>query len=337
LNKTMLAINGNGLTRAARQSSGWQLSSCLLGMRVNCLVSDPHQPGVVYAGTQNGGVLRSGDAGKTWESIGMEGIPVKSLAVSPHQRGVIYAGCKPAALYFSENGGKSWQELEGLRQARRWWWFSPADPPGLDPYVIALTVSPEEEGVIMAGIEAGGVLRSEDGGRSWSGHRRGAVLDCHSLKFHHANGKWVYQAGAGGAAISRDGGVTWKNHRPGLNKKYGWMVASDPQKPDVWYVSASPLPNPFKGEFNPPAHVDGRANASLYRSVDGAPWQELGGGLPSPLNSMPYALVTHTGETGHLTAGLSNGEVWHSTDYGDNLTRLPFEFDGIRDMIVIAE
>lgn len=54
-----------------------------------------------------------------------------------------------------------------------------------------------------AGIELGAVVRSEDGGRTWSGHRHGALRDCHSLTFHHSHAQWVYEAGGtgGGAAV----------------------------------------------------------------------------------------------------------------------------------------
>ena len=164
INQTILAANSSSLLRASRLNGGWQVSRPLTGMRINCLVNDPLNPGTVYIGTQQEGVLVSSDSGSTWRYIGMQGIPVKSLAVSPHEPGLIYAGCKPVSLYRTLDGGDSWLELPGLRKARRWWWFSPAEPPDLNPYVMALTISPDDPDVILAGIEAGGVLRSEDGG-----------------------------------------------------------------------------------------------------------------------------------------------------------------------------
>ena len=56
---------------------------------------------------------------------------------------------------------------------------------------------------IVAGIEAWGVLSSIDGGRTWSGHKRGALRDGHELL---ACGGVVYEAGSGGLAASSDGG-----------------------------------------------------------------------------------------------------------------------------------
>jgi hypothetical protein len=72
---------------------------------------------------------------------------------------------------------------------------------------MGLSVSPTDPNVIVAGVEFGALVRSEDGGRTWSNHRKGALRDCHSLTFHATNGNWVYEGG-GGATVSRDGGLT---------------------------------------------------------------------------------------------------------------------------------
>jgi len=50
-----------------------------------------------------------------------------------------------------------------------------------------------------------------------------------------------------------------------------------------------------------------------------------------------YALLTDPDAPGHLYAGLSNGNVWHSADYGDAWQKLPFNLKGIhRTMIALA-
>jgi hypothetical protein len=333
--KIFLAASEAGITRAENAGGEWQVTRLLPGVKINCLVSDPLCPGRIYAGTQMDGLLVSEDAGKTWQSAGLSGVPVKSLAVSPHRGDTIYAGCKPVSLFLSRDGGSAWEELEEMRRNRKWWWFSPADPPGWTPYVQALAISPTDPEVMLAGIELGGVLRSQDGGRTWSNHRRGAVLDCHSLKFHQTNGSWAYEGGGGGAAVSMDGGLTWRKPRAGLTRKYGWMVASDPARPEVWYLSASPMPNPFRGEFSPPAHQEGRARAGIFRAVGGAAWELLSGGLPDPLDTMPYALLPDDGYSGHLYAGFSNGEIWQSVNYGDSWNKLPFELGRqLRTMVI---
>ena len=126
-----IATTGNGLARAEPGLSGdWSVEYFLEGQDVRCLAADPHNPNVVYAGTQGQGVLRSDDRGLTWNSAGLPGMVVKSIAVSPHHAGTMFAGTKPRALYVSRDEGQSWDELDGFRRLPfSWWWFSPAESP----------------------------------------------------------------------------------------------------------------------------------------------------------------------------------------------------------------
>lgn len=331
-----LATNSQGLTRAVEHNGAWQLSRVLPEQRVTCLAISPANPGTMYAGTQGQGVLRSADRGETWHPAGMEGQIIKSLAVSPHDPKTIYAGTKPASVFVTCDGGTSWEELETFRQARRWYWFSPAEPPDWRAYVSALSVSPTNPEVIVAGIEAGAVVRSEDGGRTWSSHRKRADRDCHALTFHSRDGDWVYEAGGGGPAVSRDGGRTWRHPLKGMLGRYCMACAADPEHPEVWYVSASPMAVFPKLWQMPIAHTEGSAHASIYRSSGGARWERLTGGLPQLLDYMAYALLTDPNAPGHLYVGLSSGEVWHSPDYGDSWQKLPLNMGGIYRTLIMA-
>lgn len=337
-NRIFIAASGDGIRRATPASNGgWNVAETLAGTRVNCLISDPSAPQRLIAGTQQDGVLISDDGGQTWRPAGLAGLMVKSLAVSPHTPDTIYAGCKPVSLFVTHNSGETWEELTGIKRRRRWWWFSPAEPSDFSPYVQALTISPTNPGVMLAGIELGGVLRSTDGGQTWSKRCRGAVLDCHSLKFHPTDGSWVYEGGGSGAgaAFSRDGGVTWQQPDGRFAGKYGWMVAADPAQPEIWYLSASRQPNLLRGEFVPPAHRDGQAGAHIYRFNGSGKAEPLAGGLPQPLDDMAYALVSDPAAPGHLYAGLSNGQVWHSANLGDTWEQLPFNLGRIQAGLII--
>ena len=326
-----LASYDKGITRAACDPNGdWTVENLLTNQHVTCLAADPHNSQRVFAGTRTGGVYCSSDGGLTWQPSGMEGYPVKSLAVNPHDSKILYAGTKPALIFKSTDGGQIWRELEGFRRIpNRWWWFSPAEPPDRRPYVIAIAPSPTEKNVLLAGIEFGAIVRSEDGGETWSRHRTGALRDCHSLKFHATNGNWAYEAGGtgGGASFSRDGGRTFQKAKKGLAKNYGIVCAADPVKPEIWYVCMAPSPFNAFGE-NPEIY--------LYRSTGGAGWQPVGW-QAHPLPVAPTALVTVPNAAGHLYAGLYNGDVWHTSDYGDTWEKMPFNLKGIWFSMVILD
>ena len=324
MNATLfISTTGNGLARASRDANdGWSVEFLLAGQDVRCLASDPLNPDAVYAGTQGSGVLRSDDRGKTWRPAGLEGRAVRSLAVSRSDPGAVYAGTKPALVFVSRDGGARWRELDAFRRirSRRFW--------GSITYVQAIALSPTDPNVINVGVEGVATVRSADGGKSWTGHLRGALRDCHTLVSHPTDGDRFYEAGGtgGGAACSSDAGRTWTQRRTGLDRHYGWAVAADPGNPEVWYVSVSP--SPWK------AHSANNAQAAIFRS-SGEGWQRLAGGLPQPLDHMPYALLIDPGSPGHVYAGLSDGEVWHSADYGEGWRRLPFGLKAIKRELIL--
>jgi len=331
---TFLATTGKGfgdssLARAEQGSDGnWSVKYPLKGQDVRCLAADPLNPGVVYAGTQGNGIFRSEDNGETWTAAGLEGQIVKALAVSPHESGKIFAGTKPAYLFVSSNHGQRWQELESFRHIRgRRLWFSPAEKPG-QAYVMAIAISPSESQTIVVGIEFGAVIRSIDGGTTWSNHISESLRDCHDLTFNASDGDWVYEAGGtgGGVSFSQDGGKTWQKKKKGLAKNYGVACAADPDRPEVWYVSVAPGPGKAYGH---------QAEAYLYRSNGGASWKAIGWD-PHPMSQMPIALITDPEHSGHLYAGLTNGDVLFSGDFGEDWMALPFNLGGIhRSLIMI--
>ena len=226
------------------------------------------------------------------------------------------------------NGGKHWNELTGFRKIRsRFWWFSPAEPP-FQAYVQGIALSPTDPKALLVGIEFGAVVRSIDGGGTWSNHRPGALRDCHTITFHSTEGNWAYEAGGsgGGAAVSQDAGETWTQPKERLDRHYGWACAADPVNPETWYISVSSGPHR--------AHGSGNAGAHIFRH-EAEGWERLSGGLPQPLTSMPYALITDPSAPGHLYAGLSSGEVWHSSDHGDSWDPLPFNLQAVRRALIM--
>jgi len=320
--KAFVATAGNGLALARKTADDeWSVEFLLEDRDVRCVAQDPLNPRTVYAGTR-GGVLRSDDRGESWRPAGLGGRIVSTLEVSRSEPGTVYAGTKPALLFVSRDGGARWEELNAFQGilVRRFL--------GPFTYVKAIALSPTDPNVINVGIEGVATVRSADGGKTWTGHLKGALRDCHTLRSHPTDGARVYEAGGtgAGAAFSIDAGRTWKQQRSGLDRHYGWAVAADPGNPQVWYVSVSP--GPWK------AHSANNAQAAIFRSTGGG-WCRLAGGLPEPLDHMPYALLTDPHAPGHLYAGLSNGEMWHSADYGEGWQQLPFSLKAIDRCLIM--
>ncbi len=295
---------GDGLVRVEPEGDSWHARRVLALGGVRCLALDPQHPDIVYAGSEENGVWKSDDGGHTWWDADLPEPAALSLAVSPAD-GAVYAGCEPSKIFRSADGGESWHELKALRSipSAPTWRFPPKP---WTSHVRWIAPNPHDASLLLAGIELGGVMRSEDGGQTWEDHRPGAQRDCHALAWHPSARGRAYEAAGGGAAWSRDGGHTWQAADAGRDRHYTWALAVDPAEPDCWYVSASPGPGP--------AHYSSDAEAYIYRWRGDGPWQPLDGGLPQPLDSMVYALAI---APGHLFAGLRDGRLYLSRDGGD--------------------
>lgn len=320
----LLALTDEGLVRIDMQAKHATVSQLRADDRLQCLSSDPNDRDIVYIGSRGGGVWRSTDGGATWADTRFPEPDVFSLAVSPAD-GSVFAGTEPSKLFKSSDGGESWREMEGLQDlpSRSEWSFPPRP---WTSHVSAIAPHPEHADLLLVGIELGGLMRSVDGGATWQDHRPGAQKDVHALAWHTEDTGRAYEAGGGGAAWSRDRGETWEPADEGRDRHYTWALAVHPHDPDVWYVSASP------GARH--AHSGGSANARLYRRRGTEPWTALSGGLPDPLESMPYALL-HTGN--RLFAGLKNGHLYASDDDGDTWTKIDVDgssLTGVKTIIV---
>jgi photosystem II stability/assembly factor-like uncharacterized protein len=319
----LLAATGEAIVRLDEADGSWVATRSLEAAGVQCLAVDPSAPDTVFAGLREGGVRRSDDGGASWVDCALPEPGVFSLAVSPAD-GTVYAGTEPSRLFASRDSGSTWDALDTLLDlpSRPTWSFPPRP---WTSHVRWIAPSPHDPGLLLVGIELGGLMRSADGGRTWEDHRPGAQRDVHCLAWHpHVPGR-AYEAGGGGSAFSVDGGETWRPADEGRDRHYAWAVAVDPEDPDVWYVSASTGPFAAHGRGDPQAH--------LYRRRNGEPWAALGGGLPSPLPAMPYALVT---APGRLFAGLADGQLWESADHGDTWRHCPIAGDGLGALYALA-
>jgi photosystem II stability/assembly factor-like uncharacterized protein len=300
----LFVATGDGVARVTPDGGAWNVTFPLSGNGVQCLAIDPSDASTLYAGAVGTGVWKSVDGGAHWRNVRLPQNDVFSLAVSPTD-GAVYAGCEPSMLFRSRDGGETWEELDALRRipSAPTWRFPPRP---WTSHVRWIAPSPHDAALLLVGIELGGLMLSSDGGRTWLDHRPGAQRDVHALAWHPRVPGRAYEAGGGGAAWSMDGGQTWQPADEGRDRHYTWALAVDPDDPDCWYLSASPGPQQ--------AHHGGHAQAYLYRWRGRGPWQALDGGLPQPLESLPYTLAIGRG---CLYAGLGDGRIYASRDAGD--------------------
>jgi photosystem II stability/assembly factor-like uncharacterized protein len=270
-----------------------------------CLAVDTEDPDTLYVGTSDEGLFKSVDGGKSWDALsGIEHPRVTAVAVSLVD-GAVYAGTEPSALFVSRDGGGSWRELDEMRKlpSQPTWSFPPRP---WTSHVRAIAPSYIDPGLVVVGIELGGVLRSTDGGETWHDQRPGAQPDCHSLCAHPEASELIYEAGGGGFARSTDFGDSWESVDGGMGLHYVWGLAVDTKDPSLVYASAAP--GPYR------AHGRGASGATIYRKVGEEPWQATLEGL----DDFPYALCPDPEVQGTVYAGLGNGTILRGEDAGES-------------------
>ena len=99
---------------------------------------------------------------------------------------MVYAGLGPVQLMRSEDGGDSWENLESLQQMPdevQNQWCVPGPYVGVQfPHVCNIFIHPDESDLLLLTLEHGGVVRSEDRGKTWEDASSGIdYLDMHHI------------------------------------------------------------------------------------------------------------------------------------------------------------
>ncbi len=292
----------------ARHASQWTVEEHLKSKSPESLAVDPGNPTRVFSGTSGSGLWRSDDAGRTWVPVGV-GISlaeITAVAVSSPEPGVVYAGTEPSAVFRSDNGGETWTELSGLQTlpSAPTWSFPPRPE---THHVRWIETDPAVAGRAFVAIEAGALVRTLDGGRTWLDRARGGPIDTHTAATHKMAPDRLYSAAGDGYFESADAGDSWTRSVQGLHHRYLVGVAVDPADPDTVIVSAAS--SPFV------AYRPRNAEAYVYRKTAGRPFELAMEGLPHSRGSTVSRFTTHPDERGVIYAANNHG-LFRSPDAG---------------------
>ena len=231
------------------------------GTVYDAIAVDPDVKGVVCVGYEvvwggggkdNGIIVRSRDAGKTWDVVGA---PATGLVHPPPEQLSIltWNRCRP---------------------------FPAVNSLAID------RVSPKERRTIYAALRLGGVFKSEDGGERWAKASRDFDVNAAQLMIHPRRRNVLYavvramvgkdmKIRPGGLFISQDAGAHWQRiaSMPGVNPTKLGIAASDPS---VMYVTCWRNASDRYTSREENRGYDKTNRGGVYRSTDGgASWTRV--------------------------------------------------------------
>ena len=265
--------------------------------RPTCLTADPLVHGRAWCGTSRDGVFRSDDGGRSWQSVGLAGRLIMAVSASPADRNVVWVGTEPSEVWRSGDAGNTWKQTSRLATlpSSSDWSFPPRPQTHHVRWIACHPLEPER---LWVAIEAGALVSTIDGGRTWSDRVPGGPWDTHELAIHHKAPDTLRVAAGDGYFESYDAGATWRSPMLGLGVGYLRSVAIDPGQPDAVLVSAS------SGPYS--AYVAGRSDGRLYRRLTLDRWERVLNGWPDPPSTIAPLLC----------AGARAGEMWAADERG---------------------
>jgi photosystem II stability/assembly factor-like uncharacterized protein len=145
--------------------------------------------------------------------------PLGWLAIDPNQPERVFSGCAttgeygPVKTVIQETGdaGASWtNDMEYMYKQYAAGTLLALLATLPDGELQHVAVDPQRPDTLYAVRSEPGVLRSQDGGRTWSVQRSGLDIPLAQTIFAPRTSKWLFVGTPAGLYVSRDGAETWQ-------------------------------------------------------------------------------------------------------------------------------
>ena len=324
-----------GVFRRAAAGGDWQ--HVLTDQETQTILVHSTLPNVVFAGTVDG-VWRSTDRGATFQRTNFpdKAKQIWSFLVDSSNPKRVYAGASPVDVYRSEDCGESWRRLPSPGIKDR------ATAP-FAVRVMRMVQHPTRPDEIYAALEVNGVIRTTDGGETWTDcgadlirlselpHLKSKIvtdtfaegmLDGHAIAISPADPDAVVLACRMGLFRSADKGKSWQDMEMKRFSPitYGRDVKVSPQDPKTMYCALSVAA----------ASKDG----GVYRSTDaGKTWKRFD---KVQVHGTIMSLGLNAANPKQVIVGARyEGEIFRTDDGGETWDAIPLP-GPVKDIYSVA-
>jgi photosystem II stability/assembly factor-like uncharacterized protein len=246
------------------------------------------------SGGRGSGIFRSSDGGTTWDRL-TDGLPQQAdtvgrigLAISQSNPNILYAcyANHPGnflGVFRTSDGGDTWSELDGASLSALYndygWYFG------------NIRVRPDNPNVVF--VLGVGLVRSTNGGQSWSDIGWDLHVDHHAMWFDPVSPFRILEGNDGGVYRSLNNGNGW-SALPGLPV-------------NQFYAATVNLRNPAM-------RMGGTQDVGTLLTTNGQPntYREVLGGDGF------YCLIAASDTSETVYAEMQNGDAYRSTDRGNS-------------------
>ncbi len=316
--------SAKGLFQLNVETGAWQVLNDGLprDVEVRFIAIRADRPEIIFAGTQ-AGPYRSRDGGESWQRLALPAdvvgpeLVVWSILIHPEQPETMLVGTQDAGVFRSTDGGTSWTRLAVPVPAG-------AIRMSFPMRVIRMAMDPSNPEEIYVAFEVGGMVRSLDGGASWSScnesllelaqmpHLKSMIvsdtetegmMDSHAVAVSQGHPGEVWLANRMGLFRSADRGGKWAeiDIQRYSELTYARDVQASPHDPDTLYAALS-------------VAAAGDAG-SLYRSRDfGETWSRFDHGVS--IDSTLMIIAQSRASADRLYCATRRGQVLGTEDGG---------------------
>jgi photosystem II stability/assembly factor-like uncharacterized protein len=335
-----LGTESGVVTLRSDDGTSWKLENhSLKDWAVSEVAPFPSAPNRVLAGTRGDGVWLSDDFGKSWKKpcYGKRGPgKVRCMTFDPKNPELLYAGGEPIDLFVSDDLGKSWQRLDSVRKVP---WVETVDYPvaTVEPHVRDIAVDPSDSKTLYIALQVGYMLKSTNGGETWTLLNKGLDADVHTIVVNPENPKNIFIATGGhdcrkgtvsGRALyeSQDGGENWSPMATEFSQEYSVPLTMHPKNPNVLY---SALAHGQPSQWRRPTG----AESLVVKTEDrGKTWKRLETGIPEESKNFADVILVDERAPDNLFFAFRTGEIYSSEDGGGAWRKMDVKVPPVSDM-----